>query len=376
MKCVICCGGTGGHLAPGIALAEAMQGQGHQCKLVVSNKEVDSRLLRSYPHLSHVKTPGQPFSWHPVRACLFLVSHLRAVFFALRFLRREKPDVLFGFGGFSTLGMATAAFLLQIPVVLHEANRVPGRAVRTLSSIATRIYLPPGVRLRSILPKTVRYYGYPVRRGIRRISQQQARESLGFNIRGRLLLVLGGSQGAAVLNEWVEKNFEACADEGLNVVCVTGIRKGTEGVIERMSRDGNTVRAYFMPFCDNMADLLCACDLAVARAGAGSIAEFMRCRLPSILVPFPHATDHHQLLNARFHEMQGGGIVLEQEKLDTLYNEVRDMIFNEWLLASIRRNLELLDRGNSIELIVQDIEHIAAQRAVDLASEPAKEQPA
>lgn len=360
IHCLICCGGTGGHLSPGIALAETLQSRNYRSTLVVSHKEVDSRLLKSYPHLDYIKTLGQPFGWAPHRLLAFFVSHFGGFLFALRYVRKEKPDVLIGFGGFSTVGMALAAFLLNVPIILHEANRCPGKAIRFLSSIASRIYLPPGVRLRSILPKTVRYYGYPVRKSIRRISQQEARESLNLNIRGRLLLVFGGSQGAHSLNEWVRDNCDALAKEGINVCCVTGIRKGSEGVFEHTSEDGHIIRIYFMPFCDKMAELLSSADLAVARAGAGSIAEFMRCRLPSILVPYPFSADKHQQANADFLERQGGAVVLPESRLDHLFDEVKSTIFNEWLLATMRRNLELLDRGNSIELILQDIEEITA----------------
>lgn len=361
IRCVICCGGTGGHLSPGIALAEALEEHDHKATLVVSTKEVDSRLLKNYPELDYVKTPGRPFSWKPHRLLAFAFSHTSGFIFALRYLRKERPDVLIGFGGFSTVGMALAAFLLNVPIVLHEANRCPGRAIRLLSSIATRIYLPPGVRLQSIVPKTVRYYGYPVRNSIERMPADEARESMGMKVRGRLLLVLGGSQGANSLNEWVREHFEALAEEGINVCCVTGINKGNQRMIEHKSREGHIVRAYFIPFCDQMGELLSGADLTIARAGAGSIAEFMRCRLPSILVPYPYAADQHQHANAHFLEKQGGAVVLEEANLQDLQAEVLDVIRNEWLMASMRRNLELLDRGNSIDLIVQDIEQLALE---------------
>ncbi len=362
IHCVICCGGTGGHLSPGVALAESLLERKYRSTLVVSHKEVDSRLLKSYPHLEYIKTMGQQFSWKPHHLVSFIISHVAGFFYALRYLHKEKPDVLIGFGGFSTVGMAMAAFLLNIPVIMHEANRCPGKAVRFLSMIAARLYLPPGVRLRSILPKIVRYYGYPVRKSIRKMNTQEARDALGLNVRGRLLVVIGGSQGASPLNDWLRANFEALASEGINICCVTGLNKGAEEVIERTIADGTVVRAYFISFCDKMAELLSSADLAVARAGAGSIAEFMRCRLPSILVPYPFSADFHQQANASFLEKQGGGIVVPETDLHRLRDEVIDVIRNEWLLSSMRRNLELLDRGNSIELMLQDIEHIVSEK--------------
>ena len=363
IKCLICCGGTGGHLSPGIALAEALHERHHECILVVSNKEVDSRLLRKYPDLNYVRTPGRPFSLNPLKFVAFLFTVVAAFGFAVRLIRKERPNVLVGFGGFSTVGMALAAFLFKIPVVLHEANRVPGKAVRFLSAIASRLYLPQGVKLHSFIPKAVRHYGFPLRKDIMHISPRSARKALDLKVQGRLLLVFGGSQGATALNQWVQNNFGKLAMRGINIYCVTGLNKEKEDVWERKLPDGRVIRCWFKPFCDDMANLLSAADLTVARAGAGSIAEFMRCRLPSILVPYPHAADNHQQENAIFHEKQGGAIVLPQDNLDSLYNEIADLIHNDPLLLKMRKNLELLDRSNSIDHMMNDLEDIINWRA-------------
>lgn len=356
---VISCGGTGGHLAPGISLAQGLIERGHRCWLVVSNKEVDSRLLKSYPELDYVRAPGAPFSLQPFKLIKFLLAQVRGFIFAVRFLNRANPDLIFGFGGFITSGIVVAGFLLHCPIVLHEANRMPGKAIRLFASLAQRVYLPQGVRLRSIVPKIIRHYGYPVRKGIKRMNRESARRALGIDVRGKLLLVFGGSQGAKSLNEWVKSNFEKLAEEGINVVCITGLKKGNQGLIEHTRANGEIAKAYFFPFCDNMAALLSAADLCVARAGAGSIAEFVRCQLPVVLVPYPYSADNHQQENARFHELQGGGVVVDENNLDRLYDEVLELIFNDWLLGNFQNNLENLNRSNALDLIINDVESIA-----------------
>ena len=107
-----------------------------------------------------------------------------------------------------------------------------------------------------------------------------------------------------------------------------------------------------------MADLLSSADLAVTRAGAGTIAELIRCRLPAILVPYPYATDAHQLVNARFFEQQGGGLVLSEDYLGNLFPEIREVVFNDWLLRQFQINLERMDRENTIDRIVRDLDEI------------------
>src|SRR6185312_422325 len=103
-----------------------------------------------------------------------------------------------------------------------------------------------------------------------------------------------------------------------------------------------------------------ASDLVVSRAGAGTLAELVRCETPAILIPYPHAADDHQRANAAFFERQGGGLALGQEMLGNLLGEVRDVIFNDWLLRKFRGNLRRMDRANSLELMLADLEEMAA----------------
>lgn len=356
---LISCGGTGGHLAPGIALAEALLARGHDCELIISKKDVDSRLMQAYPHLPRSKSPGAGFSWKPLGFLRFNWQQFLALVFAFRKVRSFSPDLVIGFGGFLTISVAFAGILARCPIVLHEANRRPGRAIRLLQPFARRLYLPPGVELPGVSPLALCHCGYPVRQGITKIGRADARKRLGLEIEGRLLLVFGGSQGASVLNQWVMENFERLASEHINVFCVTGLRKQAPGELKYQLEDGTVMRATFQPFVDHMGALLSAADMVVARAGAGSIAEFITCRLPSILIPYPHAMDDHQNANAAYLEQQGAALVVPQTELDSLTDEVVDLMFNDWLLNAFVTSLERLDRIRSTAIMVEDIERIA-----------------
>lgn len=357
---IISCGGTGGHLSPGIALAEGLIERGHKCFLVISKKEVDSRLIQNYSHLDFIKSPGVGLTFSLMGLFRFFREQLKGLFFAVSLLRKIRPDIVIGFGGFTTAGISIASYLLGFPVVLHEANRRAGKAIRLLSVIARRVYLPPGVRLKSLPPKTIRHFGYPVRKEIRPMSKYSACRRLNLRSDVKRLLVLGGSQGASVLNKWVLDNFEDLGAHGINIYCVTGLGKYAEGKLEYVLENGQRVEAVFTPFVDNMAEVLSCADLVVSRAGAGSIAEFSRCHIPSILVPYPYAADNHQEENAIFFEKHGGGIVLSEKKLDQLYSEVVSMIFNDWLLDKLQQNLKNAEVQNSLRLIVDDIETLCA----------------
>jgi UDP-N-acetylglucosamine--N-acetylmuramyl-(pentapeptide) pyrophosphoryl-undecaprenol N-acetylglucosamine transferase len=206
----------------------------------------------------------------------------------------------------------------------------------------------------------VRHTGLPVRSEITRLPRTVARAQLGIDPVQKLLVVLGGSQGAGNLNRWAEENLGAFAQEGVQIYCVMGLGKGAAGMRELRARNGQVVRAWFEPFSDRVGVLMSAADLVVSRAGAGTIAELVRCETPAILIPYPHAADNHQWANATYFEQQGGGVVINENNLGGLRQEVLDVIFNDWLLNKFRVNLHRMSHENSITIIVHDLEDLAA----------------
>lgn len=359
---LISCGGTGGHLSPGISLAEGLISRGHEATLLISTKSVDARLAGKYPHLRFERTPGAGFSWHPAGMARFASSQLSAVRRCLKIVRAIRPDVMVGFGGFMSAPAAVAAHMLGVPVALHEANRVPGRAIRAFGRFADRIYLPLGIRIAGARAAATRHAGLPVRSEIFRMPAAASRQALGLDPKQKVLVILGGSQGASSLNAWARTRIETLASENIQLVCVTGLGKGAPEELVLLSRAGEPVKALFMPFCDRMGELLSAADLVVTRAGAGTLSELIRCGVPAILVPYPHAASDHQRANAAFFERQGGGIVVEEAALGSLHSEVLDLIFNDWLLRLFRANLERMDRAGSLDVMLADLEELARVR--------------
>ncbi|HEY1794134.1 MAG TPA: UDP-N-acetylglucosamine--N-acetylmuramyl-(pentapeptide) pyrophosphoryl-undecaprenol N-acetylglucosamine transferase [Opitutaceae bacterium] len=356
---LVSCGGTGGHLSPGISLAEGLLAHGHEVRLLISTKKVDSRLAEKYPQLRFERMPGTGFSWRPARMARFGGTQLAALRYCLTLMKGFRPDVVIGFGGFTSAPAAVAGRMHGIPVALHEANRVPGLAIRSLGRLAGRVYLPIGVRISGIRAAATRHAGLPVRREIIRIPAAQAREALGLDPQRKVVAVLGGSQGASPLNAWAHARAEALALEGVQLFCVTGLGKALPETRTLRSRSGEAVKAVFVPFSDRMAEIMSAADLVVSRAGAGTIAELIRCEAPAILVPYPHAASDHQRANAGFFERQGGGLVVEEASVGSLHAEVLDLVFNDWLLRQFRANLRRMDRSNSLDLILDDLESIA-----------------
>ena len=353
---VIACGGTGGHLTPGIALAQNLEEKGHPAWLFISQKSVDSRLARKYPKLNFKAMPGAPLIKSPIGICRFIIGFLFSFIRAYRFYGKIRADAMVGFGGFSSFGPAMAAKARGIPVFIHEANRAVGKAVRFLAKRSKRLYLPEGMHLEGISPEVIRNMGYPLRREFRRIPKERARKQLGISIHERLLVVLGGSQGAVSLNKWLKDNLENLANEGISSYCLTGLQNESSGVVKMEGLGGQPITNRFVSFTDDMNVVLSAADLVVSRAGAGAISELVRCRIPSILIPYPYASDNHQFLNAEFLEKKGGAILCPEEKIPSdLLDEIKEVMFNEEFRTILRRNLYALDSGDVANRISEDL---------------------
>ena len=245
-RVLLACGGTGGHIAPGIALAQRLTDDGHACVLVVSRKSVDARMTADYQQFTFVAGRGRGFGPGWINRLLFLPALVASIGSSLRLLRGFRPDVLVCFGGFMSVGPALACWLRRIPVIVHESNRRPGKAVRLIARFARALHLPAGVRLEGIPLKRQHDSGFPVRKEIRPSAREVARKTLGFPTTGKLLLVAGGSQGSRALTKWVESQLAEISGRGLHVLCLTG-PGGRGGEV----RTGSSV-VRFLPFCNQM----------------------------------------------------------------------------------------------------------------------------
>lgn len=353
-KAYIACGGTGGHLSPGIALAEELLSRGWECRLLISNKQVDSRLVEKYEDFNYETLSGSGMSLNPVRLLKFILNLVKGTASCYSKFRREKPDLVIGFGGFLSMPVLLAGKLSGVPTAIHEANRVAGRVTRISSSFVKRIFLPMGVTVKTTRSARIRFVGMPVRKEIYQKDKPTSKESLGFDSEKRLLVVMGGSQGAESLNQWVVDRIEELAKLDVQVLCLTG---GSSAVVEGTRESGN-VRFVFKQFSDDMAVVLSAADLVVSRSGAGSIAEFIRCRAPAILIPYPFSADEHQVANARDFEQLGCGVKMDQEFLDELLDEVSDVICNDVLLGKYQAALERANLTSAQSFIADDLERL------------------
>ena len=223
---LIACGGTGGHMSPGIAVAQELTARGHACKLLISQKAVDQALCRAYPELTFIPLSGVGFSGKLPDLPRYLWAALKNILQSFRLLRNTKADAVIGFGGFTNVGIVLAAKFLRKPCFLHEANRIPGRAVRLLGRWATVVYVPKVFPDQPQLKQ--KPCGFPIRREFQKLDKAVAKQRLGFDPSKPLLVVVGGSQGARVLTQWAEEHIEAFKKHDIQLLCLTGVRNDGE----------------------------------------------------------------------------------------------------------------------------------------------------
>jgi UDP-N-acetylglucosamine--N-acetylmuramyl-(pentapeptide) pyrophosphoryl-undecaprenol N-acetylglucosamine transferase len=304
----VACGGTGGHIFPGLATAAVLRSRGHHVTLWLAGKGIEGSAVSGWDGRV-VTIPSEGFQFGAFRSVLTALRIARAVLRCWGIMWRHRPDVVLAMGSYASIGPCLAAWLHGIPYVLHEANAVPGRAVRLLARRAQAV---------AICFEETRYHlkglhavsaGMPLREEFQR-ADATARGSAGaFH-----LLVMGGSSGAHALNETVCEAVCALRASGLQVTHLTG--PADEAAVAARYRAAG-VSARVLAFTHEMADLYRTASLAVCRSGASTCAELGVFNLPALLVPYPHAAGDHQTANAKALEKVGAADVVRQSDLTT-----------------------------------------------------------
>lgn len=317
----IACGGTGGHIFPGIAVGEALLRKGHRVTLWMAGKEGEARALSEWP-ADCVTMPITSVSWkNPVYAIRSVCSLMKGFMFVRKRFSSVRPDVLLAMGSYSSVPPVLAARSLKIPYVLHEANVIPGRAVSFLAKQAACVALT-FEQSRTHFPKNVQLVttGLPLRADIKGARSKPAAPRSRFT-----LLVVGGSRGARRLNEIVPEALSAW-NKPIEVHHVAGVYDH-EAVSHVYAEKG--VHAMVYDFVHQMGELYNKADLVICRAGASTCAEVCAFGKPSLLIPYPYAVRDHQMLNARALEKAGAADVIAQNELTV-----------EWLASYVMQVME------------------------------------
>ncbi len=344
-KCaLIMAGGTGGHIFPGLAVAEALRDAGWRVHWLGAPGSMEAQLV-----------PPRGFAFEAVQfggvrgkglqtLALLPLKLLRAFWQSLQVVRRVQPDVVVGLGGYITFPGGMMASLLGKPLVLHEQNSVAGLANKVLAKLADRVFTAfPGVI------SGAAWAGNPLRAAFTSQAEPGARFA---DRQGPLrLLVVGGSLGAKALNDTVPQALALIpADQRPQVTHQSGAKQ-IDAL--RASYAAAGVEAMLTPFIEDTATAFAQADLVICRAGASTVTEIAAVGAAAVFVPFPFAVDDHQTTNARFLVEQGGGWLLPQAELTAQgLAERLQRIQRDELLACAQRAYQQRKTNATREVVV------------------------
>jgi len=307
-RIVIAGGGTGGHLYPGLALADVLAARSVEVTFVGTAGGIEARVVPEAGFALRLLPGSQLRGGGPLRALVGGARALRGIAQALGLLGTLRPGLVVGVGGYASVAVVVAARLRRIPVVLLEQNVVPGAATRLLARFARCICLGFAEAAGRLPAGRTVHTGNPVRAAVARVTPGPARAQPG-------LLVFGGSAGARRLNQATIEALRLLGSSGhaVQLMHQTGAAD-VESVRAAYAEAG--VAARVEPFIADMGEAYAAADVVVARAGAMTCAELTAVGLPSILVPYPHAADDHQRRNAEVLVAAGAAEMILDPELD------------------------------------------------------------
>lgn len=352
MKLIFAGGGTGGHLFPALALAEEFKRFDPAAEIVFAGARggLEEKIVPGYGYPLKLLSVEGIKRRKGIKRIKAVAKAAGAVVEALRFIRQERPDGVIGSGSYSSAPVVFAARLLGIRTAIIEQNALPGLTNRLLGKIVDRVYISfeesrgffPGGR--TILT------GNPVRRKVLFSADERPDRSERFTI-----LIFGGSQGATAINAAFLDATEYLTSiwPGLRVVHQTGV-DGYEQVVAAYKRKG--LKAEVHSFIEDMGSAYAGADLVICRAGATSIAEITALALPSILIPYPFATDDHQTLNARCLAQAGAAVMIKQDKLtgSTLADAIRPLVQGPQALAAMKEKAMRFGRPEAAGMIAEN----------------------
>lgn len=361
-KFMIAGGGTGGHLFPAIAIADRLK-ELLQDKMKVeiifvgTKRGIEYRMKDSlgYPlHLINMRGLVRSFNLKNLMVPFIVIS---ALIKSASLIKRFKPDMVIGTGGYVCWPVLKSASNRNIPTVLQEQNSFPGITTRQLANTAKRIYLgfeKAKEYIKTDTPMIVT--GNPVRKSVEKIEKTDAIKQLNLDPNKKTILVIGGSQGSRAINQAIVNSLKnKSIKENLQILWQTG----EGGYMEVIAQTGEDVESCTLfPFVKNMPLVYSAADLVIARAGALTLAEIIEFDLPSILIPYPHAAGNHQHKNAEVYVEKKMAKMIMENKLNEfdLIDEAQKLLSSD-NYQSMKSNIKKYKNGNrrAVDIIADDI---------------------
>ena len=368
MKIMVSCAGTGGHVYPGIAVANELRYRHPEWEfLFVGCSDefgIEKKLVPDNGYdLACINVDSfETFysKWKKIKVAFSLFGSLGE---ALKEISKFKPDMVLGMGGFVCGPVVLAAKLKNIPTLIAEQNVIPGKTNKILSAFADRICISfEASKQYMIKSDRCILTGNPLRREFDMFSRESSRKMLGLSDTDKMVLVFGGSLGAQNLNKAVIKLIsELMENRDVRLFFITGEENHAECLRELAEKNVDISKhshINVMPYSDEMPKLMNAADLAVCRSGATTIAEINYIGIPAVYVPLKHAANDHQRKNAMAGVEKKAALMVEDDEnlADNLMKQVKYLLANTSVRAKMAANSKSMGKANSVGLICDIIE--------------------
>ncbi len=370
LSIVLTGGGTGGHLYPALAIADALVrdfGIPLQSLTYIGNEQsLESQKVptKGIPFLP-LRSHGMPRTKNPLRLLPWAWEMMYATAQAVRYLKALKTQVVIGTGGYVAGPVLLAAHILKIPFLVHESDTVPGLVNRLMAPKAYAVTAAFAEAQSALKVPSERFYhtGNPIDSRVGQLTKQEAFSLLSsvlpasWHENDKILLVLGGSQGAVRLNDALFEALDALVESGWKIVHQCGA-KHFKAYQNTLKLKYGTITPFqhdyvYLPYIEDMPTLWGLVDYAVCRAGSMTLSELFASRTPAVLVPYPHASQNHQEVNAQFVARQGAGVMLKDAELngERLLHALQDLKSQTEASSHVHDTLESLAKPHATHTI-------------------------
>lgn len=320
-KVIIAAGGTGGHIIPAISIAKELMKEGVQILFVGNSNSMEQKLAKKH-EIDFAEINVQKFYRKITFAHFkFPFKLIKSIMDSKKIIREFKPDAFLGTGGFVSGPVGYAAHLLKVPIFLQEQNSYPGATTKILSKYATKIFLGNNDAKKHLPKKNAVYSGNPINLNAVIEKDTIDFDKLGLKADSKKIFLFGGSQGSVVLNNAFFPIIDDILKRGFEIIWQIGSFSFNEFYHKVKDRDG----VYTFDFTNEIGKIYNSVDLAIARAGALSLAELETKKIPAILIPLPSAAENHQYYNALELKEKNVAEIIEQKDLDPVI--LKDTIF-------------------------------------------------
>ena len=355
LRVIIAGGGTGGHLFPGIAIAEEfmIKDPTNQVLFINTGKPFETSILKKFGlNQKRITAAGMKGQNLKKKAASFLKVP-KGLVESIRILKKFKPDVVLGIGSYSAGVVVLAGWLMGAKIALHEQNILPGMTNRLLSPLAHRIYVSFEKTKLWLIGKQIKVTGNPVRKKILNCEKRVNKNKDPFTV-----LIVGGSQGAHSINVAVMEAIEKLDDkDSIFFIHQTGT---ADQAVVKTRYQASGILAKVQAFFDDMAQPYKDANLVICRAGATTVAEITALGKPALFIPYPFAADNHQVLNARMLESKGAAEMILQENLNgrSLSEKIEFYLQHPDILKRMGKRAKAFGKPNAAADIVADCYHL------------------